>query len=640
MKYISACTLDCPDTCSVVIKTDGEGKVSIAGNPDHPFTRGVICAKGKRAFQRISSSSRITTPLIKKSGVFHQASWDAALDLVAGKLKDLYHEPASILHVRNYGYRGVFSEGSNYLFNMLGAASTRGSLCDDAGGAAFTADFGALEINSPMELFNSSHIVNWGKDFSRSSIHLAAIVKKARKNGCTITTISPGGDGNRPYSDHMIGIRPGTDRFLAASVIKALMEQELVSMEAMARAFNMDHFMGVMKNHSMESLLAACDCTRADLEWLLKIYGDASSGAVASIMGWGLQRYLFGGENIRYINALAFLSGQLGIPGGGTYYNIPSRRNINTGWACRPGKPCRSLLLPKIGRELLESDPPVKFLFADGSNFVSQAPDSMTTQRAVEKIDFKVVVDAFMTDTAALADVVLPCALDHERDEIVGSCLHTYVNHSSAIFPPVGEARCDFEIMADLAARLNLPFPTRENIMAESLNFHLISGREDHESKLKKLTGTGFLKTIHPEVAWKDLKFAHEDGLYRLPEKLTREMPSPRGFPLHLLSLVNRDFLHSQIPEERQQGLPRVWINSESPVMTRIDLTKPIFLSTSLGRMPVELLFSDDLHPLSLIIRRGGWIKHGRCVNPLVEPMISDMGETAAYYSQYARLEN
>ena len=218
--------------------------------------------------------------------------------------------------------------------------------------------------------------------------------------------------------------------------------------------------------------------------------------------------------------ALAFLSGQLGIPGGGTYYNIPSRRNINTGWACRPGKPCRSLLLPKIGRELLESDPPVKFLFADGSNFVSQAPDSMTTQRAVEKIDFKVVVDAFMTDTAALADVVLPCALDHEREEIVGSCLH------------------------------------------------------------------------------------------------------------------------SQIPEERQQGLPRVWINSKSPVMTRLDLSKPIFLSTSLGRMPVELLFSDDLHPLSLIIRRGGWIKHGRCVNPLVEPMISDMGETAAYYSQYARLEN
>jgi anaerobic selenocysteine-containing dehydrogenase len=212
MKQISSCTLDCQDTCSTVVKTDADGRVSITGNPDHPFTRGVICAKGKRAFQRLTSPHRITTPLLKRAGTFEPTSWARALDLIAEKLKALRHEPATILHVRGYGYRGVFSEGSNYLFNLLGASSTRGSLCDEAGCTAFIADFGALEMNAPEELLNAGHMVNWGKDFSRSSLHLAGMVKKARKKGCSITTISPGGDGNKSYSDHLIRIRPANLR--------------------------------------------------------------------------------------------------------------------------------------------------------------------------------------------------------------------------------------------------------------------------------------------------------------------------------------------------------------------------------------------------------------------------------------------
>ncbi|MCP4119066.1 MAG: molybdopterin-dependent oxidoreductase [Desulfobacteraceae bacterium] len=640
MKQISSCTLDCQDTCSTIIKTDDDGRVSISGNPDHPFTRGVICAKGKRALQRRTSPHRITTPLIKRAGSFEPVSWDAALDLVAKKIKALRHEPAAMLHVRNYGYRGVFAEGSNYLFNLLGASATRGSLCDEAGCTAFIEDFGALEMNAPEELLNAGHIVNWGKDFSRSSIHLAGLVKNARKKGCGITTISPGGDGNRAYSDHLIRIRPGTDRFLAAAVIKAMLEQGLASPRAMDRASGLADFMALINGQTLDGLLTACDCKRPDLDHLLNIYADPGGIPVASIMGWGIQRYLFGGENVRYINALAFLSGQVGIRGGGIYFNIPSSRSINTGWAGKAGSPCRALLLPRIGLELLEADPGIKLLLADGTNFVNQAPDSKTIQQAMEKIDFKVVVDAFMTDTARLADVILPCALDHEREEILGSCFHTVVNYSAPVFPPAGDARCDFEIMAGLADRLALPFPNREDILADALDINAIGNAQNHENSIAELRETGFIKTAHPDIAWEGLRFAHGDGNYRLPDTLGEEAPPPDGFPLHLLSLVNRDFLHSQIPEEKQQGLPNVWINPDSPVLAGLDRTAPIFLATPLGRMPVKLCFLDDLHPFSLIIRRGGWMMHGQCANHLIGPKISDMGETAAYYSQYARLEN
>ena len=644
MEQISSCTLDCQDTCSIVAEKNRQGRVVLKGNPDHPFTQGFICAKGRRALERITSPLRITTPLIrtggKRDGVFQPASWDSALDLVAKKIKALCSEPAAMLHVRYYGFRGVFSEGSNYLFDRLGATSTRGALCDNAGCAAFLADFGALEMNAPQELLNAGHIVNWGKDFSRSSLHLGAMVNRARKRGTCVTTISPGGDGNAPYTDHAICIRPGTDRFLAGAVVKRLDEQGMILARAAVRATGVPAFLEILREQDMASFLTACDCNQCDLDRLVGIYSDPLNRPAATLMGWGIQRYLFGGENVRYINALAFLSGQLGIGGGGSYFNVSSSRNINARWADRGGKPCRTLLLPKIGQEILAADPPIRFLLIDGTNVVNQAPDSKTIQRALETVDFKVVVDAFMTDTASLADVILPCALDHEREEIVGSCFHNMINYSRALFPPVGEARPDFQIMADLAHRLGIDFPQRAEVLADCLNTSFVDTSGGHGAILAQLKRTGFLETCHPEIAWKDLVFAHPDGKCRLPEKLNPEPPAPRGFPLHLLSLVNRDFIHSQIPEAAQKGLPRVWINPESPVMAGLDPSEPVFLATGLGRMAVKVCFAEDLHRLTLIIRRGGWIKHGRCVNPLVEPLVTDMGENAAYYSQYARLEN
>ena len=672
MKKISACTLDCQDTCSTVVKIDPEnGRVRITGNPDHPFTQGFICKKGKNTYKRNTSARRITTPLLRKGDRFLPTDWDTALDLVAEKLKALAHEPASILHVRHYGYRGFFADASKYLFNALGASSTRGALCDDAGCTAYMADFGGLEINDPQDLLNADHIINWGKDFSRSSIHLTQIINQAKKRGCRITTISPGGDGNHALSDKVICIRPGRDRFLAAGVIKEILERNLAHGPALSQAKGLGPFMEILARYSQAELLAACDCSREDLIHLVHVLTKTTSSvpkgeapsmvpgtdqpsrmsgmeantvqrqAVALIMGWGIQRYHFGGETVRYLNALSFLSGHVGRSGGGTYYNISSGRNLNSAWVKRAGKPARTLLLPRIGQEILTAKPPIKFLLADGSNFINQAPDSNTTLAAMEQIPFKVVIDAFLTDTAARADVILPCALDHEREEIVGSCLHNFVNHSTAVFPPAGKALNDFDIMSRLALRMGVPFPDKASLLNEAFNTPHI---KDPVTALEEIKTKGFIKASHPKIAWQGLCFAHADGKYRLPTTLNPEPAAPQEFPMHLLSLVNGDYLHSQIPES-DQTLPQnhlicVWINESSVHLSEIDLTKPVFLATALGRMPVQVKTISHLHPGTLIVRRGGWLKYGRCVNVLIEPAITDMGESAAYYSQYARLEN
>ncbi len=634
MDHISACTLDCPDCCSVLVRTGDDGNVSITGNPDHPFTKGFICAKGRRAYTRLCAEDRITTPLMRVNGAFTPVDWDTALDAIADKIAALRETPAAMLHIRSHGYRGVLAEASTFLFRSLGASSTRGALCDDAGIEASIMDFGALHHNDPHDLLNAGFIINWGKDFSRSSLHLGQIIKEARKRGKKVITISPGGDGNAEYSDTVIRIRPGTDRFLAAALIRKLLVRGYASSTALLKSANWESFKELISAQDERRLLQACDCSQNDLNMLANIYANMDMKPVASILGWGLQRHVFGGENVRFINALAFLSGQVGRKGGGVYFNISSGRNLNTSWARDAGTPARRLLIPAIGREILSAEPAIRFLWVDGSNFVNQTPDAATNIKAMEGIDCTVVVDSYMTDTAMRADVILPCAQNHEREEILGSCLHNHVQYSAEVFPPKGESRHDFDIMSDLARRLGITPPDREEVLRQALDTPFLS------TSLEELRDKGFATANHPAIAWEEYEFAHPDGKYRLPETLHTEPAFPEGFDMQLMSLVHRDYLHSQIPETAQNTLPTVWVNSGAPVLGTLDRDKPIYLATPKGRMEVTVEVLTDLHPRCIIIRRGGWMKHGASANPLIETRITDIGETAAYYSQPARLEN
>ena len=222
---ITACTLDCPDTCSLLILEDAWGKPRVAGNPDHPFTGGFTCRKSRRFFERLQSPSRITEPLLRRGDAWESIGWGRALDLCAEKIQELRNEPASILHFHGEAAKGVLQQAAKLFFGLLGSSEVRGSLCDAAGYLACVADFGSRKNHDITDLLNARRIVNWGKDLSRSSVHTAALVAEARRRGTKVLTISPGGDGNEAFTDVFVRIKPGTDRFLAAGVIKLLLER-------------------------------------------------------------------------------------------------------------------------------------------------------------------------------------------------------------------------------------------------------------------------------------------------------------------------------------------------------------------------------------------------------------------------------
>jgi anaerobic selenocysteine-containing dehydrogenase len=504
-----------------------------------------------------------------------------------------------------------------------------------AGIAACIAEFGSLETNVVLDLANASIIINWGKDLARSSNHLAALVRKARKKGARVLTISPGGDGNLSYSDRMITIRPGTDRFLALAVVQLLVQRGKISDEIIGRTRNWTRFQKLVTERPLSELTRWCDVSEDAVQALFEFY--ARPEPVATLLGWGLQRYKYGGEAVRLINALALLSGHIGRSGGGSYFNISSTRDFNLNWSKAEGVTRRTVLEPRIGREILAAkDPPIRMLWVNGFNVVNQAPDSGAVARAFEAIEFKAVVEAFMTDTAARADLVLPCRLMFEKEDLVGSFLHNYVNYVRPVVEPPEGARRDFAILSELGKKLSPPIliPPAEECMRASLDSPYLG------ISLAELRQLGFTRAKRPEIAYAGLKFDHPDGKYHLPTEIHQEIPPTAEFPLRLLTLVRRNFLHSQILPEEHGAVPFAWISDECEVVRGLDLAKDVYMVSPLGRLKVRVKRIGGLHPEVVIYRRGDWMSLGGGANQIIAADLTDLGNGAAYYSQFVRLEN
>jgi anaerobic selenocysteine-containing dehydrogenase len=634
--FITACTMDCPDACSLVVSQGPDGRIRIKGNPEHPITKGFACPKMHVLLERLMSPKRITFPMLRTGETWARIDWDKALDICAQKIQAYRSEPASILYFHGEGAKGALKQAGHLFFRLLGTSYLRGSLCDAAGYSACRKDFGSNEGSDISTLLDARSIVNWGRDLLRSSIHTAFFLRKARAQGAKVLTISPGGDFNAGLTDTMIRIRPGTDRFLAAAVAQLFMVRNKIHEEVKGHSDNLDAFFRLVLGCNAGDLLKACGVSRNQAELIYNFYADMHP--TATIIGAGLQRYRYGGETVRFINALAMLSGNMGIRGGGSFFHLSSLRNFNLSWTQvdRRDK-SRAFCMPLIGQEIAQADkPPVRMIWVDGANMVNQAAGAGANASAFEGIEFKVVVDAFMTDTASRADLILPPTLMLEQEDVVASYLHDYVHYARPVLDPPGQARSDFRIFTELGKRLDPPvvLPDAQTCMEQSLNTPWLG------ITLDELKQQDFVKAKRPEVAYEGMVFGHKDGKYNFLEALHDEPVPPGEYPLRLLSLIRKGSMHSQILPEDQDMPPRVWIAPDCAALSRIDSARPVFLVSPLGRMRVRVEVLEGLHPEVALYRRGDWMKLGGGINRLIDPCLTDMGTGSAFYDQYVRLEN
>lgn len=646
----TSCALDCPDRCAVLVDWTGlqDRDLRLSGDPAHPFTNGLLCRKIHRYPDRLTSPQRILHPWMRtagRSGPFRPATWDEAMNAAVGAItRARAEDPASVLAIRSMGSMGAGKDFADYLFGRLGARDVTGSLCDIAGIEAVKADAGSLSMNHPSEIDRAEVIVLWGKNPRASSIHTAAQIVGARRRGTRVIAVTPDASGIRGLADQTIRVRPGRDRFLALAVAKLLLPEVRPPWE---RASGREEFETLLSRFSVADLVAACDVSEADARALAA--GYAAGPRVATIVGWGVQRYATGGETVRALHALSFLAGSLGGKGGGFYFNVSSAgRFVGIDRLLReaaaPQRRTPALRLPLLGKELPTADPPVRVAWLAATNIISQGLDSHALRAAFEGVETVVAVEAFWTETARAATIVLPPALWLEEEDVVGSLWTGELAAVRRIVGPPKGCRTDFEILQDLATRLGISTPYR------SLDEWLCARLPGGEHQLKKLRAKGWIDSAGESVAWRN-GFDHSDGRFHLLSSMTPvseadgrdgsevEAPIDAEHPLHLLTLIRREAMHSQMTSEEQAVPLAVRLHPATAAAHRLGEGAPVRIVGRAGALEGMLRLDPGLHEDAVACPRGGWIEHGQGVNVATEAAVTDLGDGAAYYSTMVRVE-
>jgi len=407
----------------------------------------------------------------------------------------------------------------------------------------------------------------------------------------------------------------------------------------------------------------------------------------ASILfGYGMQRYRNSGQTIRAIDALAAITGNVGIPGGGANYAHGYHKFIFGDVAGEElAHSRRYFVMARLGEEILEAnDPPVRAIFVTRSNPITQSPRTSKVVQAFRKVPFKVVVDLFMTDTVEEADLVLPCTTFLEDTDIIVNSAHFFVGLAQKVVEPVGESRPEHWIFAELARRLGLEgFGNHDT--EGWLKFALDCGHK-HAISLERLRAGVVPNPLAETVAWADRKFptpsgkievysrlAAADGLDSLPvfhklddgwldddngagakgcgdasadtdanDALHAEA-SPGAdtcdYPLYLITPHHRDFIHSQFWNLRHIGeSPSVEIHPDVARKLGFAEGDRVTIQSPQGCLTGVAHLSERLHLAVVQVHQGRWLKQGGGVNLLTDDKVSDMGLGAAYYDCRCRV--
>jgi len=622
----TACTYDCPDACALLVEVpaQGQGKqITIRGDPGHPVTRGFVCQRIRRHIQRLSDPSRLTSPQLRRKHGFEDLSWDDALDLCADKLAGALrgYGPEAVLAFTTGGSLGLRKELVGHFFRSLGPVTTlRGGVCDEAGTRAQVLDFGMKACHDYTDLENSRTVVLWGKNPVETSVHLVPFLR-----GRMVVLIDVLDTPSAAFAGRVIRPAPAADGLLALAVLRRLYDTKRLDRRAVDCCENFADFERLLLSEGMQAdvLAGRAGVLPEEVDYLADLY--SGNRPVATWIGLGLQRRRFGGRHVRCIDALCALSGNLGVPGGGANFGPGRTRGLDTSiLAPATG---RGIAAPTLGRELAAlSGPPVRFAYIYGSNPVSQLADSRSVAAALRGLDFCVVADAFMTDTAACADLVLPVTLMFEEDvDAVGSFGHHHVARVRKVVEPPPGAREDVWIVRELSRRLGRdedPLLSNPQAALEKLCRRWFKGKESwirNPTQVPVPFAQGF-KT--------------PSGKMNLVTEPPGPVPVQDGYPLVFLTPKTRRYQQSQIPPGEQAELPGCRVHPGAPgVQGMLDGARARVVSP-VGGMDVVIRHDSRLRPDVCVVVEGR-----RGVNALVAAQATDLGDCTAFYDQRVRIE-
>ncbi len=596
----SACPHDCPSTCALEVeRLDAHTIGKVRGAADNDYTLGVICDKVSRYRERVHHPDRLSHLLRrvgpKGSGEFKPVSWDDALDEVADAFKRATAEHGAEA-VWPYHYAGTMGlvqrDGIHRLRHAMGYSGLYETICVTLARTGWLAGTGALWGTDARDMAQSDLIVIWGTNPVSTQVNVMTHVTRARKErGAKIVTIDPYRTGTAKSSDIHLALRSGTDGALAAGVMHVLLAEGFADRDYMARyTDDPDRLEQHLKGRTPAWAAEITGLAEAEIVSFARLYGETKRSYIR--VGYGFSRSRNGATNVHAVSCLPAVTGAWQHPGGGALYVHADLYDIDQTVikgldAVDPA--VRILDLSRIGdvltgdEDALLGGPPVTAMLIQNQNPAMVAPETLKVLKGLKRDDlFLCVHEQFMTETAELADIVLPATMFLEHDDMYKGGGHTYLQITRKIIELYGQCRSNHDVICALAERLGADHPgfimTPWELMDQSLKASGLPGVEAaHKARwldcakpadeLNFINGFGHADgrfRFAPD--WAALGPAHAD-MPALPDHMETIEAATPDHPYRMVTAPARRFLNSSFTEtetsRKKEGRPTILIHPD-----------------------------------------------------------------------------
>lgn len=472
----STCPHDCPSTCALEVEVlDANTIGKVYGAKQNSYTEGVICAKVSRYAERLHHPDRLSKPL-KRFGkkaegrsAFEEISWDQALDEVAEKFTQAIskHGSESLWPYHYAGTMGLLQRDSLDCFrNTLQTSRQHSTFCVTLADAGWIAGTGVKRGSDPRNLGVSDLIVVWGGNPVSTQVNVMHQISRARRNrGAKLVVVDPYRTPTAQKADLHLMLRPGTDGALACAVMHHLFAENLVDREYLQQYTDVpEEFEAHLQTRTPKW---AAEITGLAVEQIIqfaRLYGNTPRSFIR--VGYGFSRSRNGAANVHAVTCLPALTGAWKYEGGGALYSNGGLYKVDQTIIKGLDKlnaNARIFDQSRIGDVLcgnprdLQAGPPVTALLIQNTNPVVVAPETRKVIQGFERDDLFICVhEQFMTETAAMADIVLPATMFLEHDDFYQAGGHTHLQTTRKVVEPYGECRSNHWVLSQLAKRLGV----------------------------------------------------------------------------------------------------------------------------------------------------------------------------------------